>query len=309
MNTRSRLAQEAMVQYLKGRGRPSEPAMGASTLFLVATPIGNLEDVTLRALRVLREVDLIAAEDTRRTAKLLAHYDIHTKTTSFYEQVEREKTPRLLEHLASGRTLALVSDAGTPGISDPGYRLTRVVVAAGIRVEAIPGASAVLAALVASGLPTDAFSFVGFPPPRAQARDRWLRDLAARRETLVFFEAPHRIRGTLDAVLRVLGDRPVAVGRELTKVHEETVRGPVSAVLARLPQPRGEFTVVLGCGEGPGRNPAAAPTPEGLLEEFYQLTKELGLSRRESVSALSDRFGMRSRELYALLEKAKSRVE
>jgi 16S rRNA (cytidine1402-2'-O)-methyltransferase len=280
--------------------------MGASTLFLVATPIGNLEDVTLRALRVLREVDLIAAEDTRRTAKLLAHYDIHTKTTSFYEQVEREKTPRLLEHLASGRTLALVSDAGTPGISDPGYRLTKVAIEAGFRVEAIPGASAVLAALVPSGLPTDGFSFVGFPPPRAQARERWLRGLAARRETLVFFEAPHRIRGTLEAVLRVLGDRRVAVGRELTKVHEETLRGRVSEVLARLPEPRGEFTVVLGGGEEPVRESGEAPTPESLLGEFYQLTKKLGLSRRESISALSDRFGMRSRELYALLEKAKS---
>ena len=149
--------------------------MGDSTLFLVATPIGNLEDITLRALRVLREADLIAAEDTRRTAKLLTHYDIHTKTTSFYEQVEREKTPRLLAHLASGRSLALVSDAGTPGISDPGYRLTRAAIEAGFRVEAVPGASAVLAALVPSGLPTDSFSFVGFPPPKAKAREGWFR--------------------------------------------------------------------------------------------------------------------------------------
>jgi 16S rRNA (cytidine1402-2'-O)-methyltransferase len=298
-----------MVQYLGGGDHQPGLAMGASTLFLVATPIGNLEDVTLRALRVLREVDLIAAEDTRRTAKLLARYDIHTKTTSFYEQVEREKTPRLLEHLASGRTLALVSDAGTPGISDPGYRLTRAAIEAGFRVEAIPGASAVLAALVPSGLPTDTFSFVGFPPPRAQARDRWLRDLAARRETLVFFEAPHRIRATLEAVLRVLGDRPVAVGRELTKVHEETVRGSVSEALARLPLPRGEFTVVLGGEAESAKESGEAPTQESLLCEFYQLTNKHHLSRRESISTLSDRFGMRSRELYALLEKAKSRVE
>ncbi len=295
-----------MVQYSSGHGHHSGPGMSTSCLFLVATPIGNLEDVTLRALRVLGEVDLIAAEDTRRTAKLLAHYDIHTKTTSFYEQVEREKTPRLLQHLASGRTLALVSDAGTPGISDPGYRLAKAALEAGCRIEAVPGASAVLAALVPSGLPTDAFSFVGFPPPRAQARERWLRDLATRRETLVFFEAPHRIRGTLEAVLRVLGDRPVAVGRELTKVHEETVRGAVSEVLARLAQPRGEFTVVLGGGQEPAQRSGAAPTPQSLLEEFYQLTKDLGLSRRESISALSERFGMRSRELYALIERAKS---
>lgn len=294
-----------MVQYLGDRGHQSKPAMGDSTLFLVATPIGNLEDITLRALRVLREADLIAAEDTRHTAKLLARYDIHTKTTSFYEQVEREKTPRLLEHLAAGRSLALVSDAGTPGISDPGYRLTRAAIAAGFRVEAVPGASAVLAALVPSGLPTDSFSFVGFPPPKAKAREGWLRDLAGRRETLVFFEAPHRILATLEAVLGVLGDRQISVGRELTKLHEETVRGSVSEALARLPQPRGEFTVVLA---GAADEPVAAAVPpdaEQLLDEFYQLTKGCELSRRGAISSLAARFKMPSRELYRLLEAAK----
>ena len=294
-----------MVQYLGGRGHQSKPAMGESTLFLVATPIGNLEDITLRALRVLREADLIAAEDTRRTAKLLTHYDIHTKTTSFYEQVEREKTPRLLEHLASGRSLALVSDAGTPGISDPGYRLTRAAIAAGFRVEAVPGASAVLAALVPSGLPTDAFAFVGFPPPKAKPREGWLRDLADRRETLVFFEAPHRIQATLEAVLAILGDRQISIGRELTKLHEETVRGRVSEVLARLPLPRGEFTVVLA-GVAPTPEAAVLP-PEGqqLLQEFYQLTETAGLSRRGAISSLAVRFGIPSRELYRLVEAAK----
>ncbi len=208
--------------------------MASPTLFLVATPIGNLEDITLRALRVLREVALVAAEDTRRTAKLLSHFDIHTPTTSFYEQVEREKTPRLLARLAAGESVALVSDAGTPGISDPGYRLVRAAIDAGFRVEAIPGASSVLTALVSSGLPTSSFSFVGFPPPRQQARDRWLAELGARRETLVFFEAPHRVRGTLEAILRVVGDRPVVVGRELTKVHEELIRGKISDVIGRM---------------------------------------------------------------------------
>jgi 16S rRNA (cytidine1402-2'-O)-methyltransferase len=294
-----------MVQYLGGRGHQSEPAMGDSILFLVATPIGNLEDITLRALRVLREADLIAAEDTRRTAKLLAHYDIHTRTTSFYEQVEREKTPRLLDHLAAGRSLALVSDAGTPGISDPGYRLTRAALAAGFRVEAVPGPSAVLAALVPSGLPTDSFSFVGFPPPKAQARERWLRDLADRRETLVFFEAPHRIRITLETVLAVLGDRQISVSRELTKLHEETVRGTVSEVLGRLGEPRGEFTLVLA---GATQGPVAAEAPPGseqLLEEFGRLTDVDRLSRRGAVSLLAGRYGMPSRELYSLLEAAK----
>ncbi len=283
--------------------------MSPSTLFLVATPIGNLEDITLRALRVLREADLIAAEDTRHTAKLLAHYDIHTKTTSFYEQVEREKTPRLLEHLASGRSLALVSDAGTPGISDPGYRLTRAAITAGVRVEAVPGASAVLAALVPSGLPTGAFSFVGFPPPKATAREGWLRDLAGRRETLVFFEAPHRIRATLEAVLAVLGDRQISVGRELTKLHEETVRGSVSAALASLPQPRGEFTVVLAGVQDEKTAVVPPPGPGQLLREFGQLTNPSGLSRREAISSLAGRYGVSSRDLYRLIEEAKDGAE
>ena len=283
--------------------------MGVPTLFLVATPIGNLEDITLRALRVLREVSLVAAEDTRRTAKLLSHYEIHTPTTSFYEQVEREKTPRLIARLAAGESIALVSDAGTPGISDPGYRLTKAAIAAGARVEAIPGASSVLAALVPSGLPTDAFSFLGFPPPRAQARARWLSELESRRETLVFFEAPHRIRETLEAVLQVLGDRPVVVGRELTKIHEEFIRGSVSTVLSALPPPRGEFTVVLGGAEVLASAPAPLPSDAALLESFYRLTESEGLSRREAISRLAKRHGLASRELYGAIEKAKTSVE
>jgi 16S rRNA (cytidine1402-2'-O)-methyltransferase len=294
-----------MVQYLNGCGHQPGVAMGDSTLFLVATPIGNLEDITLRALRVLREVALVAAEDTRRTAKLLAHYDIHTKTTSFYEQVEHEKTPRLLERLAAGDSIALVSDAGTPGISDPGYRLAVAAIAAGIRVEAIPGPSAVLAALVPSGLPTSAFAFVGFPPPRALARERWLTDLEPRRETLVFFEAPHRIRETLEAALKILGDRPIALGRELTKLHEETVRGRISTVLAAMPPPRGEFTVVMGGAEAPESAAEPLPPPSELFAIFCQLTEGGGLSRREAVLKLSKRFGVSSRELYGAVERAK----
>jgi 16S rRNA (cytidine1402-2'-O)-methyltransferase len=297
-----------MVQYLNGRGHHSIPAMSSATLFLVATPIGNLEDISLRALRVLREADLIAAEDTRRTAKLLAHYDIHTKTTSFYEQVEREKTPRLLEHLASGRSIALVSDAGTPGVSDPGYRLARAAIAGGFRVEAVPGASAVLAALVPSGLPTAAFSFIGFPPPKAQARERWLRDLAARRETLVFFEAPHRIRETLKAALEVLGDRQISVGRELTKMHEEIVRGKISEVLARPMQSRGEFTVVLA-GAADEESTAGVPVSADVVaDEFYRLTNSENMLRRKAISLLARRFNMSSRDIYKIVEASKDSV-
>ncbi len=274
------------------------------TLFIVATPIGNLEDVTLRALRVLREVALVAAEDTRRTAKLFSHFDIHTPTTSFFEHNEREKLPRLLARLAAGENLALVSDAGTPGISDPGYRLISAAVAAGHRVEAIPGPSALLAALVASGLPTHAFTFAGFPPARERAREEWLAALRDRPDTLVFFEAPHRLRQTLETARRVLGDRPAVVCRELTKVHEELVRGTLSDVLAHLPDPRGEVTVVIGPPQKGAPEPTGLPEDGRLLDEFYHLT-ESGLARRDAVSRLAERYAHPSREVYAALERAK----
>ena len=276
-----------------------------STLFIVATPIGNLEDITLRALRVLREVSLIAAEDTRRTAKLLSHFDISTPTTSFFEHNEHEKEPRLIARLAAGEDIALVSDAGTPGISDPGYRLVTAALEAGVRVEAIPGASAVLTALVASGLPTHACLFAGFPPARSQARDRWLSSLGERPESLVFFEAPHRLRQTLEAALRILGDRPAAVCRELTKVHEEFVRGPLSAVLEKLGEPRGEFTVILAPAAATPEGPVQLPDDQRLLDEFYQLTETEGLNRRDALSRLASRYGKPSRELYAAIERAK----
>ena len=274
------------------------------TLFVVSTPIGNLEDITARALRVLRAAAVVAAEDTRHTGRLLAHFAIPTPTTSFYEQNEREKLPRLLERLRAGDSIALVSDAGTPGISDPGYRLVRAAVAEGIRVEAVPGPSAILAALVASGLPTNTFTFLGFPPSRAQARDRWLADLAPRRETTIFFEAPHRVRGTLEAAARVLGDRQVAVCRELTKLHEEIRRGPLAEVLAALPEPRGEFTVVVAPAEA-AQAPSELPEPQDLLAEFGQMTDSLGLDRRAAISRLAERYGMPSREMYAAIERAR----
>jgi 16S rRNA (cytidine1402-2'-O)-methyltransferase len=283
--------------------------VGAPTLFLVSTPIGNLEDITLRALRVLREASLIAAEDTRHTAKLLSHFDIRTPSTSFYEQVEHEKTPRLLERLAAGDTIALVSDAGTPGVSDPGYRLVKAAIAAGVRVEAVPGASSVLAALVPSGLPTGAFSFLGFPPPREQARDRWLEALADRRETLVFFEAPHRVRESLEAIRRVLGDRQISLGRELTKLHEEFIRGSVTEVLDRMTAPRGEFTLVVAGADEDKPTVEPLPDAQSLLIEFGRLIESGRMSRRDAVNSLAARYGVTSKELYRAVETAKSSVE
>jgi 16S rRNA (cytidine1402-2'-O)-methyltransferase len=274
-----------------------------ATLFLVATPIGNLEDLSFRALRVLKEVSLIAAEDTRHTARLLSHYDIRTPTTSFHEHNEHQKVPTLVARLAAGDDVALVSDAGTPAVSDPGYRLVKAAVEAGFRVEAIPGPSAILAALVASGLPTDAFTFLGFPPARDKARRNWLAALRDEPRTLVFFEAPHRIRATLAAAGELLGDRHVVVARELTKLHEEYLRGPISAVLAALAEPRGEMTVILAPAPA-AEGTAAAPNDVDILAEFERMA-EIHAGRREAIGAVAATFNLRPREVYAAIERGK----
>src|SRR3954468_12195678 len=209
-------------------------------LYVVATPIGNLEDVTLRALRILREASVIAAEDTRRTARLLQHYSISTPTTSLHEHNEREKTPKLIEQLRGGRSVALVSDAGTPVVSDPGGTLIAAAREAGIRVESIPGPSAVMAAIAASGLDAREFTFVGFPPNRSKDRRQWLARVLAESRLVVLFEAPHRILGTLTDIGETRGgDAVVGVGRELTKAHEELVIQPISVLLERFKEPKG----------------------------------------------------------------------
>jgi 16S rRNA (cytidine1402-2'-O)-methyltransferase len=201
----------------------------AGILYVVATPIGNLEDVTLRALRILRDVSIIAAEDTRRTARLLQHYSISTRTTSLHEHNEREKGPKLVERLLAGESIALVSDAGTPVVSDPGQTLVALAREAGVRVEPIPGPSAVLAAISASGLPAPSFAFVGFPPSRSNDRDRWFRALKGRQELLVFFEAPHRVRDALSRLVMLFDqNKLIGVARELTKTHEQLVIRPIA---------------------------------------------------------------------------------
>src|SRR5579864_912007 len=204
------------------------------TLFVVATPIGNLEDITLRALRVLREAAVIAAEDTRHTSRLLARHAIDTPTTSVHQHNEAQKAVTILARLERGENVALVSDAGTPTISDPGSRLIRRAIEAGFRVEPIPGPSAVMAALAASGLSADGFCFLGFPPTRSNERKQWFERVRSVRGVIVFFEAPHRVHRTLDELRTVVGDCAICVGRELTKLHEELVRGPISIVSSLL---------------------------------------------------------------------------
>ncbi len=208
------------------------------TLYVVATPIGNLEDVTLRALRILREVSVIAAEDTRRTSRLLQHYSISTPTTSLHAHNEAGKTPSLIARLQGGESIAVVSDAGTPVVSDPGARLIAAAHDAGLRVEPVPGPSAALAVISGSGFGGEGFVFAGFPPARSGARAEWLSKLASETRPVVLYEAPHRIRQTLEAMLSILGDRTVALGRELTKLHEELVIRPISGTCRTSPMRR-----------------------------------------------------------------------
>jgi 16S rRNA (cytidine1402-2'-O)-methyltransferase len=264
-------------------------------LYVVATPLGNLEDMTARAARVLREVALIACEDTRRTATLLRAHGITTPTTSYFEHNERSKGARVLAELLSGRDVALVSDAGTPAISDPGFRLVRDARAAGVAVLPIPGPSAVVAALSVSGLPSDRFLFVGFLPARSGARRRAIEDLSERRETLVFYESPLRVVDVLTEMTDVWGEREAFLAREATKLHEEYLRGTLaelSALLAARPTLKGEITLVVsGASDAP---PALDEAPEAL---FARLRAE-GHTRREAVREIARRTGLPAREVY-----------
>lgn len=264
------------------------------TLYVVATPIGHLEDVSLRAIRTLREVALIACEDTRRTARLLQAHQISTRTTSFFEHNERWKGERILRELREGRDVALVSDAGTPGISDPGFRLVREARAEGLAVIPIPGPSAAVAALSVSGLPTDRFLFVGFLPSRSQARRQALGDLAKERSTLIVYEAPTRVVATVADMLETWGNRDAFLCREATKVHEEYVRAPLEALhglLAQRPEVKGEIVLVV---EGAPEPTAADGDPETV---FAALTAE-GRTRREAVKETARRLGLPAREVY-----------
>ncbi|MDN5344112.1 MAG: rRNA (cytidine1402-2-O)-methyltransferase [Clostridia bacterium] len=273
-----------------------------ANLYLVATPIGNLEDITLRALRVLRSVDMIAAEDTRRTRELLAHYDLHTTLTSYHRHNQASKTPYLLRLLQEGREVALVSDAGLPGISDPGEDLVRQAVAAGITVVPIPGANAALSALVASGLPAGRFAFEGFLPRSGRERRERLAALAAEERTLVFYEAPHRLEATLADLAASLGERRVAIGRELTKKFETIWRGTLTEAREyfQAHPPRGEITLVVA-GAGPAPRPAYDPVRAAA--EVAEL-EAAGLERKEALARVARRYSQPRREIYrACLER------
>ncbi len=269
------------------------------TLYLVATPIGNLEDITLRALRVLKEASLIAAEDTRTTRKLLARYEISTPVVSFHEHSPPARLTELLRALAEG-DVAVVSEAGMPGISDPGYRLVQEAIAAGFPVVPIPGPSAVITALAASGLPADRFLFLGFLPARASARRKALTEAAPLPYTLVFFEAPHRLLETLKDALEILGDRRIGIARELTKVHEEIWRGTLDQALEhfRTREPRGEFTLVIA-GVGEESTAAGRWSEEQVRQELARLLAE-GIPLKEASRRVAGLAGWPRREVYQL---------
>ena len=260
-------------------------------LYVVATPIGNLEDVSLRALRILREVKLIAAEDTRKTKRLLNAYSIQTPMTSYHEHNKTTKLDYVLSNLKEN-DVALVSEAGMPGVSDPGYELIRAATREGIPVVPVPGPSAVITALVVSGLPTDRFLYLGFLPRRASARRQALKSVTQETGTLVILEAPHRLKETLDDLKVVLGDRQIAVCRELTKLHEEVFRGTISQAAAHFSEPRGEFTLVIE-GEK-GEHKTSNKNIEQRLIDMYQS----GARTREAIVRVAGETGISRRELY-----------
>ncbi|HZI78292.1 MAG TPA: 16S rRNA (cytidine(1402)-2'-O)-methyltransferase [Vicinamibacterales bacterium] len=276
----------------------------AGTLFVVATPIGNLEDITLRALRVLREANLIAAEDTRRTAKLLSHYGIHTPTLSFHAHNSRARLPQLIARVRAGESVALVTDAGTPGISDPGAELVAACRREGVVVDPIPGASAALVAAVGSGFPLNSVTFLGFPPLKAKARKQWIHGAAALPGTVVFFEAPHRIGSTIGDLRVILGNRQICLGRELTKVHQEFVCGAATSDVFLSITQKGEFTVVIGPVQ---ESAVAASASDAEIAEAFRALSESGSAsgRREAASEVGRRLGLTANEVYRALERSK----
>ena len=278
-------------------------------LYVVATPIGNLEDISMRALRILKEADLIACEDTRQTMKLLSHFDIHTKLMSYHEHNEVTRSSEIVIDLEQGASVALVSDAGTPAISDPGQRLVSLCLRHGIKVVPVPGPSAFVAALAASGLPAEEFTFIGFLPARATQRRKTLRELASEPRTLTFYEAPHRLLDSLEDMLEILGNRPTVIAREVSKIHEEFQHGHLLDLveLVRKKAPRGEITVLIGTADGAPlhiQNGEAATNIANIVplaKRVDQLMREQNIDRKAALKQAARERGLTRREAYKQL--------
>jgi len=279
-------------------------AASSATLYIVATPVGNLEDITYRAVRILGEVDLIAAEDTRHSLKLLNHFNISKPLTSYFDHNQQFKGERILNALRQGKSVALISDAGTPCVSDPGYHLVRDAVAEGIRVIPIPGSCAAITALSASGLPSDTFTFAGFPPSRQGKRRSFLAHLTALPGTALLYEAPHRLEECLRDMLEVLGDRQIVVARELTKIYEEFIRGSVSQVMTTVTQGkvRGEVVILVAPGE------LVPKTGKPLDEILHQLLNEEKLSVKDAARRAAEITGVSRNEAYTEALRLKNMI-
>jgi len=275
-------------------------------LYLVATPIGNLEDITLRAVRVLKEADQIACEDTRQTQKLLHHYGVATRTVSYHEHNELTRAPELVLDLEGGARVALVTDAGMPGISDPGFRLISLAIRHHIPVVPIPGASAFLSALVASGLPTDSFRFSGFLPPKRGQRRQMLESVKASPRTQVFYEAPHRVKEAMEDIVAILGaERQAVIAREVTKIHEEFLRGRAGEILATLNARgdiKGEITLLIGKAEGVQQKSAAGLSVRQRLEQIMTAEK---LDEKAALKKIAKEMGVSKSEAYRELQRSK----
>ena len=279
---------------------------GAGCLYVVATPIGNLEDISLRALRILKEADVIACEDTRQTMKLLSHFDIQKRLVSYHEHNEITRAPELVIELEQGAKVALVSDAGTPSISDPGHRLVSLCLRHGIEVVPVPGASAFVAALAASGMAIEEFTFVGFLPARPTERRKALRALANEPRTIIFYEAPHRALDTLEDALEILGNRPAVIARELTKIYEEFLRGHLEDLVAkaRVKAPRGEITLLIAPSDGAGQTavlPEDASRALPIARRVDEIVKERGVDPKLALKQAARERGITRREAYKQL--------
>ncbi|MDR0978570.1 MAG: 16S rRNA (cytidine(1402)-2'-O)-methyltransferase [Lachnospiraceae bacterium] len=270
----------------------------SGNLYIVATPIGNLEDITLRAIRILKEVDLIAAEDTRHTLKLLNHLNISKPLVSYYKEIEKTKSNLLIKELLSGKNVALVSDAGTPAISDPGEELVKNAIKNNIKVFPIPGASALICALVSSGISTKAFEFIGFLPVNKKQKEEKLNEYKNNTNTLIFYEAPHKLNQTLTDIYNVLGDRFICLAREITKIHEEYIRGNISELIEKLDEPKGEFVIIVEGANKTKKEAKVEELNELKLEEHYKYYEEMGYDKKEIIKLIAKDRNVNKNEIY-----------
>lgn len=268
------------------------------TLYLVATPIGNLEDITIRALNILKEVDLIAAEDTRHTLGLLNHFEISKPLISYYKETEKIKSPILVEKLLNGKNIALVSDAGTPGISDPGEEIVKEAIKNDIKIVPIPGACAFVNALIPSGMNTREFSFIGFLSANKKEKKDKLEELKYETKTLIFYEAPHKLSNTLEAMLEILGDRNIVLARELTKIHEEFIRGKISTIIEQIVDTKGEFVIIVEGNNISKKDKEILDLNELTLEEHYKYYENTGISKKEIIKKIAKDRNVNKNEIY-----------